>query len=47
MKDPGCWNGTSYATQNRLYEPVNQDRERFMAATRLSWFAQWQADRVV
>ena len=41
---PG-WDGTSYATQNRLYEPVNQDRERFMAATRLGWLAQWQAER--
>ncbi len=41
---PG-WDGTSYATQNRLYEPVNQDHERFIAATRLGWLAQWQAER--
>jgi len=42
---PG-WDGTGYSTLHRLYEPVNQDRERFMAATRLSWLAQLQADRV-
>jgi len=41
---PG-WDGTGYSTLHRLYEPVNQDRERFMTATRLSWLAQLQADR--
>lgn len=40
---PG-WDGTSYATLNRLYEPVIQDRENFLAATRLSWLAQGQAE---
>jgi hypothetical protein len=41
---PG-WDGTSYPTMNRLYEPVHQDRERFLRASRLSWLAQWQAER--
>ncbi|MEI7946750.1 MAG: discoidin domain-containing protein [bacterium] len=40
---PG-WDGTSYATLNRLYEPVIQERERFMVATRLSWLAQVQVE---
>lgn len=41
---PG-WDGTGYSTLHRLYEPVNQDRARFMTATRLGWLAQLQADR--
>ena len=41
---PG-WDGTGYSTLHRLYEPVHQDTERFMAATRLGWLAQFQADR--
>ncbi len=41
---PG-WEGTGYATLHRLYEPVVQDRERFMAATRLGWLARLQANR--
>lgn len=42
---PG-WDGTGYPTLHRLYEPVSQDRERYMAAIRLGWLAQLQADRV-
>jgi hypothetical protein len=41
---PG-WDGTGYSTLHRLYEPVNQDRERFMKATRLGWLARLLADR--
>jgi hypothetical protein len=41
---PG-WEGTNYPTMNSLYEPVNQDRERFMKATRLGWLAQLQFER--
>jgi hypothetical protein len=41
---PG-WDGTGYPTLHRLYEQVNQDREHFMAATRLGWLARLQADR--
>lgn len=41
---PG-WHGTGYPTLHRLYEPVNQDRERFMTATRLAWLGRLQADR--
>lgn len=41
---PG-WDGTGYSTLHRLYEPVNQDRERFMKATRLGWMARLLADR--
>ena len=43
---PG-WDGTGYSTLHRLYEPVNQDLERFMAAARLGWLARLQADRAV
>jgi len=43
---PG-WDGTGYPTLHRLYEPVHQDTERFMAATRLGWLAQFQAARAV
>lgn len=42
---PG-WDGTGYSTLHRLYEPVVQDRERFMAATRLVWLARLQAERL-
>lgn len=42
---PG-WDGTGYPTLHRLYEPVVQDRERFMAATRLVWLARLQAERL-
>ncbi len=42
---PG-WEGTGYSTLHRLYEPVVQDRERFMAATRLVWVARLQAERL-
>ena len=41
---PG-WDGTGYSTLHRLYEPVNQDQERFMKATRLGWMARLMADR--
>ena len=41
---PG-WEGTNYPTMNSLYEPVNQDRERFMNAMRLGWLAQLQLER--
>jgi len=41
---PG-WEGTGYPTLHRLYEPVCQDRERFMKATRLAWVARLRADR--
>ena len=43
---PG-WDGTGYPTLHRLYEPVCQDRERFMKATRLGWLARLQAERAV
>jgi hypothetical protein len=43
---PG-WDGTGYPTLHRLYEPVNQDRARFMAATRLGWLARLQAERAI
>ena len=36
------WDGTGYSTLHRLYEPVHQDVERFMAATRRGWMAQLQ-----
>lgn len=39
------WDGSNYGTMNRLYEPMSQDRDHLMAATRLSWLAQVQADR--
>jgi hypothetical protein len=41
------WEGTGYSTLHRLYEPVYQDVERFMAATRRGWVAQLQATRAV
>lgn len=41
---PG-WDGTGYSTLHRLYEPVNQEHERFMRATRLGWMARLLADR--
>ncbi|MCX6877948.1 MAG: discoidin domain-containing protein [Verrucomicrobia bacterium] len=41
---PG-WEGTNYPTMNSLYEPVNQDRERFMKAARLGWLGQLQLER--
>jgi len=41
---PG-WEGTGYPTLHRLYEPVCQDGERFMKATRLAWLARLQAER--
>lgn len=41
------WDGTNYPTMNRLYEPVSQDRERLLAATRLGWLAQLQAHRAM
>jgi hypothetical protein len=41
---PG-WEGTNYPTMTGLYEPVNQDRESFMKATRLGWLAQLQFER--
>jgi hypothetical protein len=41
---PG-WEGTNYPTMDSLYEPVNQDRGRFMKATRLAWLAQLQLER--
>ena len=39
------WDGSNYGTLNRLYEPIFQDRENCLAATRLGWLAQLQADR--
>ena len=39
------WDGTNHGTLNRLYEPMSQDRDHLMAATRLAWLAQLQADR--
>jgi hypothetical protein len=41
---PG-WEGTGYPTLHRLYERVFQDRECFMAATRLTWRARMEAER--
>lgn len=41
---PG-WEGTGYSTLHRLYEPVEQDREHFLAAMRLTWLAHLQRDR--
>lgn len=41
---PG-WEGTGYPTLHRLYEPVTQDRARYLAALRLTWLAHLQLDR--
>ena len=41
---PG-WEGTGYSTMHRLYEPVMQDRDRLLAALRLTWLAHLQFDR--
>ena len=40
-----AWEGTGYSTLHRLYEPVTQDRQRVLAAARLTWLAHVQADR--
>lgn len=41
---PG-WDGTGYTVAAHLWEPVEADRERFLAATRLAWVARMQVDR--
>lgn len=41
---PG-WDGTGYATMNRLYEPVQNDRGSFRRAHHLLWAARYQLDR--
>jgi hypothetical protein len=41
---PG-WDGTGYSVAAHVWEPVEADRDRFMAATRTAWFAHALADR--
>jgi hypothetical protein len=41
---PG-WDGTSYATMHRLYEPVSKDAPRLLAANRALWLANLQIER--
>ncbi len=41
---PG-WDGTGYVVAATMWEPVEADREKFMAATRLTWLARLQLAR--
>ena len=41
---PG-WDGTGYSVATHVWEPVEADRARFMAATRLAWIARLEMDR--
>ena len=43
---PG-WDGVGYSTLHRLYEPVQSDRPRYLAANRLAWVARLLVDRSV